>query len=191
MQSEARPADVGGGGTRGPVKSPIDLGGGLFLMALAAVGFFGTIGLSFGTLTNIGPGLLPRSVSLLIAALGLTLVVSAFLSPGAGLERWHLRGPLFVLGSAVVFALAIRPLGLIIAGPLAVVLSAFADRDTRPVEIGLFAIAMTLLCGLLFKDLLSLPIPFDPIGIVPEWLASGYAAVKKQIADAVRLLFAR
>lgn len=191
MQSEARTAEAAGGGTRGPVKSPIDLGGGLFLIALAALGFFGTLGLSFGTLNNIGPGLMPRSVSVLIAALGLILVISAFISRGAGLERWHVRGPLFVLGSAVVFALAIRPLGLIVAGPLAVVLSAFADRDTRPVEIALFAIALTLLCGLLFKDMLSLPIPFDPIGIVPEWLANGYAGVKKQIADAVRLLFAR
>ena len=46
--------------------------------------------------------------------------------------------------------------------------SSFADKDTRPVEIVVFAVIMTLLCGLLFKELLSLPIPFDPPASFPE-----------------------
>ena len=36
---------------------------------------------------------------------GIGLIVSSFFVPGAGLERWRLRGPLFVLGAAVAFGL--------------------------------------------------------------------------------------
>ena len=83
MQSEARPAGAGGasaGGRHGPIKSAVDLAGGLFLLALGAIGFFGTINLSFGTFSNIGPGLMPRTVSVMIAALGLALAISSFVA---------------------------------------------------------------------------------------------------------------
>lgn len=165
MQSEARPAAAGGGGTRGPIKSPIDLAGGLFLLALGAVGFFGTLSLSFGSMSNIGPGLLPRTMSVMIAAIGVVLVVSSFLTRGSPLERWSLRAPLFVLGSAVVFAWTIRPLGLIVAGPLAVLISSLADKDTRPIEVLIFAITLTAACIGLFSFVLRLPIPVMPTAL--------------------------
>ena len=80
---------------------------------------------------------------------------------GIGAVAW--RGPVFVLGSVMVFAAAIRPLGLAIAGPLAVVIAALADRDSRPMEVVIFAVVMTALCVLLFKYALRLPIPLAPV----------------------------
>ena len=44
--------------------------------------------------------------------------------------------------------------------------------------------ALTLLCGLLFKDLLSLPIPFDPAGLIPEPVFHAYVGVKAALAQA-------
>lgn len=165
MQSEARPTAASAAGAyhgRGLVKSPIDLAGGLFLITLAAIGFFGTLNLSFGTLSSMGPGLLPRTVAVLLAGLGLTLVVSGFVAAGSQLERWRLRGPFFVLGSVLLFAWTIRPLGLVIAGPLAVLFSSLADKDTRLVEVLIFAAVMTALCVGLFSFALRLPIPVLP-----------------------------
>ena len=78
----------------------------------------------------------------------------------------HPRADLRARGAVVVFAFTIRPLGLVVAGPLCFIVAALADRDTRPVEVVVSAVIATLACGFLFKDLLNLPIPFDPIGIL-------------------------
>ncbi len=197
------------------VKSPFDLAGGLFLVGLAALGLAGGFNLPAGTLSGIGSGLMPRAVALLVGAFGVLLVVQAFLFEGEILERWHLRGPVFVLGAVLVFAMLIRgstlnfggfagipvvasvkipSLGLIVAGPLSVIICAFADKDTKPVEIIVFSVLMTLICGLLFKEALNLPIPFDPAGLIPEPINSAYVGAKSALAhafDAIKNLFVR
>jgi len=147
---------------RGPIKSPLDFAGGLFLLLIAAVGYAGAFSLPVGHLSSIGSGLLPKALAVLIAAFGLGFM--SMLAGGERLERMAIRGPIFVLGAVVVFAATIRPLGLAIAGPLAVIISALADKDTRPIEIVVFAIFVTLLCFAMFKLLLGLPIPIFPPG---------------------------
>ena len=147
---------------------------------------------------------MPKVVATLVGAFGVLLLLQSLVWEGDRLERWHLRGPVFVLGAVLVFAVFIRgstlslggfaglpelasikvpPLGLIVAGPLAVMFSSFADKDTRPVEVVIFAVAMTLLCGLLFKEMLSLPIPFDPAGIIPEPVTHVYAGTKSALGQ--------
>jgi putative tricarboxylic transport membrane protein len=193
----------------GFIKSPFDLAGGLFLIGLAVLGLAGGANLPTGTLSAIGSGFMPRVVAILVAAFGVLLVVQALLFEGSSLDRWHLRGPVFVLGSVFVFALVIRgstlnfggtlgipllgtvripQLGLIVAGPLAVVISSFAAADTKPLEIAVFAVVMTLLAGLLFKEMLNLPIPFDPAGLIPDWINNGYVGLKRGLAQAINFV---
>jgi putative tricarboxylic transport membrane protein len=78
------------------------------------------------------------------------------------LNRWPLRGPLFVLGAMVVFGMAVRPLGLAVAGPLAIAVSAFASSEVRWRETLVYGLAMTAFCIGLFKFALGLPIPLAP-----------------------------
>jgi putative tricarboxylic transport membrane protein len=94
--------------------------------------------------------------------LGLLLVIDAVLEGGPRLDRWSIRGPLFVLGAVVAFGLAVRPLGLIVAGPLVIVISAFASSEVRWPETLLFGAVMTVFCIGLFKFALGLPIPLAP-----------------------------
>jgi hypothetical protein len=164
--------------TRGILKSPLDFGGGLFLLALAALGYGGAFNLPVGHLSGIGSGLLPKTVAVLVAAFGLLLVVQSLFVEGDVLERWHLRGPVFVLGAVLLFAMTVRgstlgygslsvtvpQLGLIVAGPLCVTVCAFADKDTRLIEIVPFSLLLTALCIGMFKLLLRLPIPIFPAG---------------------------
>ena len=194
---------------RGFIKSPFDLAGGLFLIGLAVLGLAGGFTLPTGTLSAIGSGFMPRVVAILVGAFGVLLVVQALLFEGESLERWHLRGPVYVLGSVFVFALAVRgstlnfggvlgipligtvripQLGLVVAGPLAVVIASFADKDTRPLEVAMFAVVMTLLSGILFKEMLNLPIPFDPAGLIPEPISYAYASLKWGIAQVINLV---
>jgi Tripartite tricarboxylate transporter TctB family len=172
------PGDRAPPSSRDVVKSQVDLGAGLFLIALALIGVYGSLGLRFGQLTSVGPALMPRSVAVLIGVFGIGLVISSFLSVGPRLEGWHFRGPVFVLGAVVMFALTIRgstlslaglslkipQLGLIVAGPLAVIISSMADKDTRPVEIVIFTIVLTAVCIGVFRFLLRLPLPILPLG---------------------------
>jgi hypothetical protein len=174
--------------SRGILKSPLDFGGGLFLIGLAIVGFGGGFSLPFGQLSGIGSGLMPKTVAALVAAFGVLLLVQSLFMSGDRLEAWAVRGPIFVLGGVLVFAATIRPWGLVVAGPLAVIVSALADKDSRPAELAIAAVALTLLCGLLFKELLNLPIPFDPAGLIPEPIFRAYVGVKAGIAQAFAAL---
>lgn len=145
-----------------PFKGLQDYAGGMFLIVLAVVGIAGTMNLNFKTTTGVGPGMMPRSTGFIIVALGLMLVVNALFKKGEGLDRWSIRGIIFVLGSALLFGWTIRPLGLIIAGPLAVIVSAFADRETKWIEVIIFGVVMTVACIGLFSYGLKLPIPIWP-----------------------------
>lgn len=174
---------------RGILKSPQDFGAGLFLIAFAAIGYFGGWALPMGHLSGIGSGMMPKVIAMLVAAFGVLLIFESLATKGPVLERWALRGPFFVLGAILLFAWTIRPLGLIVAGPLAVVVSAFADKDTRLVEVVIFALVMTALCGLMFKEMLALPIPFDSLGLIPEPVVHTYAGIKQSIFGAIKSIF--
>ena len=135
---------------------------GLLMIAIAAVAAMQGSSLSVGTLRHIGPGMVPMILAVLIGIIGVALVITWLRGEREGTGRWPLRGPIFILGAAVVFGLAVRPLGLAVAGPLLVVVAAFASHETRWIEIVLFAVGMTIFCVALFRYALSLPIAVAP-----------------------------
>jgi putative tricarboxylic transport membrane protein len=144
------------------VKSPRELLAGLLLLALAAIGYFGTLSLNPGHLSAMGPGMMPKITSIGVAVFGVALVAQSLVLDGAGAGVWNLRGIVFVFGAVLIFAATIRDWGLAVAGPLSVIVSAFADRETRLIEIVPFAAVMTIFSAALFKWLLALPIPLLP-----------------------------
>ncbi|MFD2223989.1 tripartite tricarboxylate transporter TctB family protein, partial [Microvirga arabica] len=99
------------------------------------------------------------------------------------LERWNLRGPVFVIGGIVAFALTIRPfsfgalstpgLGLLFAGPLAIIIGGYATPEARLRDLVVLALSLTPFCMILFGDLLNLPIPVFPQALTglfpPDW----------------------
>jgi putative tricarboxylic transport membrane protein len=146
-----------------PSRIPQDLGAGLFLVAVALVALWQGAGLEAGTLREIGPGMLPKALAVLTGLCGIAIAVLPFVSHrGETLGAWSLRGSLFVLAAALAFAFSIRPLGFSVAGPVAIVLASLASRETRKVEIIIFALVMTVFCLILFRVLLGLPIPVAP-----------------------------
>src|SRR5262245_25930569 len=114
------------------IRSPIDFAGGLFLLAIAGIGYAGAFTLPFGQLSGIGSGLLPKVVAVLVAAFGVVLLLQSLVISGDRLERWSLRGPIYVLSSVLVFAVTVRSLGLAVSGPLCFIVAALADHDSRP-----------------------------------------------------------
>jgi putative tricarboxylic transport membrane protein len=162
QNAENRPSHTAHVRRIGRIRAPQDAAAGVFLIAIAVFALWHSAELATGTLRALGPGMVPHALAVLLGICGLVLLTNALLTEGAGLERWSLRGPLFVFGAAVLFALAIRPLGLAVAGPLLIGVSGMASHETRWRETLVFGLVMTLFCLGLFKLLLSLPIPVAP-----------------------------
>jgi len=140
-----------------------DLVAGIVLMVIATGAWIGLLDVPTMDGGGVGPGLVPKASAALIGAFGVVIMLVGFLPNAQPFDGWSFRGPLFVLGSVVVFAASVRTLGLAIAGPLAVVLSSFADKDSRLLEVLIFAAVMSAFCVGLFKYALRLPIPLAPI----------------------------
>lgn len=142
-------------------RFPRDIGAGLFLLLIAAVAYSGTLELP-SIWAGVGPGLLPKLVAGLVACMGILMLIMGFRPTAERMQSLTWRGPIFVLGAAVVFAATIRTLGLAVAGPLTWVIAAMADPDSRLIETIVFAALMTAFCIGLFKYALRLPIPLLP-----------------------------
>jgi putative tricarboxylic transport membrane protein len=150
------------GGKYGPIKSTQDLAGGLFLIFVACFALYHGWKLPMGTLRSMGPGMLPISLAFMVMAGGVALVVLSVVGKsGENMTRWSWRGMFFIVLSIMVFALTIQRFGLIVAGPASMLVAMLAAEDMKWVEGVIFAVGMTLLCGLMFKTLLGLPIPVN------------------------------
>lgn len=144
------------------VRAPRDAAGGLFLIAVAAFALWQGSTLTTGTPRAFGPGMVPQALSVVLAVAGAALFAFACIRDGETLERWSLRGPIFILGAAVIFGLTIRPLGLVVAAPLTIVVGVLASAEHKWIETAVFCVVMTVFCWLLFKVALGLPVPVAP-----------------------------
>lgn len=148
------------------IRAPREFAAGVSLVALAGFALWASADLEAGQLGSVGPGMLPRAVAVLLGVAGLAFVIVALLKDGEGLERWSLRGPLFVTLGVVGFALTIRTVGLALAGPLVVLVGGAGSSEARVKELVIFAVVVTLFCIGLFRYLLGLPIPILTVGRV-------------------------
>ena len=162
----------------GLVKAPQDMVAGLFLIGLALLAFWAGSDLNAGTMRTMGPGMVPRAVATLIMIVGIALLVGSFIWHGPPLDPVRFRGPIFIVLGIVAFGLTVRgfriplpggmgiptpALGILGAGPLAILIGGLASNETRYKELIIFTIVMTAFCWALFKVALGLPIPLMPI----------------------------
>lgn len=110
-----------------------------------------------GTLRLVGPGLFPLIVGVLLVVFGMLIALPALGKPGVPID-YRLREPVFVLAGVAAFAMAIRPLGLIPAIVITVFVSAFAERDYRPLSLAVLASVLSIIAWLTFSVGLGLPL---------------------------------
>lgn len=122
-----------------------DIVGGILMIALGVFAACYAQRYDFGTLNRMGPGYFPVALGVLLAALGVSIAVPAWFrasTPGDAV-RWKVLA--IIIGSVVLFALTLEPLGLVLSTALAVFISTLAGTDiswkTRAkVSIGVAAI---------------------------------------------------
>ena len=105
--------------------------------------------------TPITAGLGLRQYETVLAAI-VVLLVTIAIARGAD------RGPLYVVAGTLVFAGTIRPLGLVLASFISIVVCAAATVEVRWRETILWAAGLTIFCALLFVYALNLPFNFWP-----------------------------
>lgn len=135
---------------------------GLLLASFGGIGVWLGSGYALGTAARMGPGFFPLLVSAALLTFGLLTSVVAFVSDEPLEGNWALRPLVLVLASVAVFALALRPFGLIVATMLLVGVSALGGRGSRLVETVLLAIGLSGFAVLLFVKGLGIPVRVWP-----------------------------
>ena len=144
------------------IRNPQDFWGGLGLIIVAGVAWWASRKLPGQQGFAFGPGTAPRLFITLLAVNGAGILIHGLFTPGPALERWNLRGVLFVLGAVLVFAATIRPLGLVPATIAIVLVSSAASPETKWLQTIIWAAILAAFCAFLFPTVLNLPMQLWP-----------------------------
>jgi hypothetical protein len=128
-----------------------------------------------GTAFQMGPGYLPAVVSILLILCGAGIIALGGRDLPDGDDEspeWSspailVRLMIAILGSYVVFAFALPVLGLAISVFLLVVIAAAARPDIRLPEVLALAVALAVICPVVFINLLGLSARALPPGLFP------------------------
>jgi hypothetical protein len=144
------------------IRAPKDFWSGIMFIGFAAVAMLTARGYSLGSAGRMGPGYFPMMLGGALGVLGLVLVVRSLVIEGETVGRLRLL-PLLVIALGVcLFGLAIEPLGLLIALIVATGVTAFASRESRPLEVAALALVLAIFSVAVFVLALRLPLPLWP-----------------------------
>ena len=144
------------------IRNRQDFFGGLALVGFALFALWAAEDLSSMRGFAFGPGTAPRLFAMLLGAAGAVVAVIGLVTDGPNIERFRIRGPVFVIAATLFFAAAVRPFGLVIASFFSILLCAAADENVRWVESLIWATILTTFCAFLFSYALGLPLQLWP-----------------------------
>lgn len=139
-----------------------DLAFAVFLVALGALAFGLASSLSVGTAAAMGPGYVPRGLTIIIMIYGLVLGVRAMFAGAVPFPSIEWRPLILILGSVAVFAVLLPIAGLAITSFALVICAGFAAYDVRMRENAIAAVTLAAFAVVLFVVALGLPIPVWP-----------------------------
>ncbi|WP_407188127.1 tripartite tricarboxylate transporter TctB family protein [Bradyrhizobium centrosematis] len=144
------------------IRSAQDYVGGVVLMAVALFALWAGSDLQGMRGFSFGAGTAPRMFGGLLVALSAGIALTGLLSDGPAMAHYSWRGPLFVMAAILFFALAIRPLGLVVTAFVSFMIAATGSHETRWLEAAIVGACLTLGCAILFPYVLGLPMPMFP-----------------------------
>jgi hypothetical protein len=147
------------------IKSERDFWAGLMFLLVGSGFAWGATTYSFGSSARPGPGYFPFGLGVLLAVLGAIELFKALTietEDGEKIGAWAWRPLLWIIGSVVLFGLALPRLGMIISLPLLVIVSATAGDEFHWGEALFNAALLTVGSWAIFSWGLSLTIPLWP-----------------------------
>jgi hypothetical protein len=157
-----------------PHHARIDVIGGAVVILIAVLVWCGAIELDLGTITDFGAGAVPDALAVILFVSGVIVLVRGIAKPAEEADRFSCAvGPSAIVVIAVVlFGLFIRggdfgvvstpQLGLMIVGPLTVVIAGYATPDRRMAELLAVGFGLTAAVLVVFCDVLEVAIPVFP-----------------------------
>ncbi len=142
-----------------------DLAFGVFLVAFGALAFGLASELTVGTAASMGPGYVPRGLSMLIMVYGLVLGVRAAFTGHEPFPAIAWRPLILITAAVALFGILLPVAGLAVTSIVVVVCAGFAAYDVRLRENVILALALAIFAVALFVTVLGLPIP-----VWPRWI---------------------
>ena len=142
------------------IHNPRDFWAGAIYLALAAVVLFIGRNYALGSSARMGPGYFPAALGAILAVFGAVSVGRSFLRPGEAIAAFAWRPLVLVLGSVVLFGLLLDRVGVLIALPCLIVVSALASRHSRINVTSVSAlVGIVAFCVIVFVKGLGVPMP--------------------------------
>ena len=142
------------------IRNPRDFWAGVIYLALAAVALWIGRNYSLGSSARMGPGYFPVVLGSILALFGIVSVGRSLLRPGEAITALAWRPLVLVLGSVALFGLLLDRVGVLIALPCLIVVSALASRHSRIDATSVSAlVGMVAFCVIVFVKGLGVPMP--------------------------------
>ncbi|MDB5484181.1 MAG: tripartite tricarboxylate transport(TTT) family subunit TctB [Tardiphaga sp.] len=148
------------------IRGPQDFFGGIALMLIALFALWASSDLQGMQGFSFGAGTAPRMFGYLLLALGAGITAVGVFTEGPHLQVYAWRGPLFVMLAIVVFALCIRPMGMIFSAMASFMVAAIGSHETQWKETFIVGVCLTAFCALLFPYALGLPLQMLPTFLI-------------------------
>jgi hypothetical protein len=134
-----------------------DVGAGLTYCLFGILGLLLGKNLQMGNPSEMGPGYVPRMVSIGLLGIGIVMTARGGIrsSRPGGFPRFRWGTAAIVLGSVISFAFALEHLGVVAATAMLVTVAAFAGGKPQWRETGLLIVCLSVLVVLVFVKGLS------------------------------------
>ncbi len=124
---------------------------GLMFVAFGLAALYFGQHLAVGTPVRMGPGYVPRMLSLILLALGVVVCIMALVSGSEPVERPKWKPITLVTLGIVCFALLFERAGLIPALIVLVMISSLAGEEFKLTEVIGNIVVLSILCTIVFK----------------------------------------
>lgn len=118
-----------------------------------------------GTAVEMGPGYFPFGLGLLLAGLGVVVLIKAFTAIRSAEDRVNpidVRAVVCVVGSVILFGMALEPLGLVVSIFILVIVASFGSHERNMLRAVAAAAVLNVLCVLTFVVALRVQMPVWP-----------------------------
>jgi hypothetical protein len=141
------------------IRNPKDFWSGIIFLTVGLATVLLIRKLPIGTSMHMGPAYFPTVLGTLLGLIGLAVMIRSLIAPGEAIGKLSYKNLFLVLGSIVLFAMLLRPAGLVITLMLLVFISAYASPKFTWVKSSILAFGLTAFCVIVFVIALGLPIP--------------------------------
>ena len=136
-----------------------DFWAGLIYIFFGASAIFIARDYPMGTAVRMGPAYFPSLLGAILSVIGALSVIRSFMILGAPVGSLALKSLALIVASVIFFGFVVKGLGVAIALPLLVLISAYGSANFRWAPTLGLAAGITLFCVFVFLKGLGIPLP--------------------------------